>query len=48
MFILGLIMFENSIYAVDAGIGCKTSRNVAEATISTPDEWVMKLIQCLL
>lgn len=38
MFILGLIMFENSIYAVDAGIGCKTSRNVAEATISTPDE----------
>ncbi len=36
--VLGLIMFENSIYAADIGIGCKTSRNVAEATISTPDE----------
>lgn len=36
--ILGLIMSGNSIYAADAGIGCKTTRNVAEATIFTPDQ----------
>lgn len=36
--VLGLIMSGNSIYAADARIGCKTSRNVAEATLSTPDE----------
>ena len=36
--ILGIIVSGNSIYAADSGIGCKTTRNVAEATISTPDE----------
>ncbi|WP_285815764.1 hypothetical protein [Thomasclavelia cocleata] len=36
--VLGLIMSGNSIYAADIGIGCKTSRNVAEATIFTPDQ----------
>jgi len=36
--VFGLSMSVNSLYAIDAGLNCKTSLNVSEATLSTPDE----------